>query len=163
TKLRLERCITGPLHVRANSDTTVELADCIVDAAATDGFAYAADAAGAAGAGVSLEECTVLGTGHAGLLRRASNCIFTVTLRAVRRQERCRLLSFVAAESTAPLRHKWQPDAAHPHALPEFTSTRFADPGYCQRRLATARVIREGAADGGEMGVMHALFQPQRE
>jgi hypothetical protein len=24
-------------------------------------------------------------------------------------------------------------------------------------------VIREGADDGGEMGVMHALFQPQRE
>ena len=23
--------------------------------------------------------------------------------------------------------------------------------------------IREGASDGGEMGVMHALFQPQRE
>ena len=25
------------------------------------------------------------------------------------------------------------------------------------------RSIREGADDGGEMGVMHALFQPQRE
>ena len=40
---------------------------------------------------------------------------------------------------------------------------RYADPGYCQLRGATAKVIRTGGDDEGEMGVMHALFQPQRE
>ena len=30
-------------------------------------------------------------------------------------------------------------------------------------RLATDKSIRQGASDEGEMGVMHALFQPQRE
>jgi hypothetical protein len=163
TKLRLERCIVGPLHVAANSDTTVEMVDCIVDAAPSAGFAYAADDTGAAGAEVTLEQCTVIGELHTELLRLASNCIFTNTVRAVRRQQGCLRFSFVPDGSITPRRHKCQPDAAHPHVLPEFTSTRFADPGYCQLRLATARVIREGADDGGEMGVMHALFQPQRE
>ena len=163
TKLRLERCIVGPLHVAANSDTTVELVDCIVDAADPDGFAYAADTAGAAGAEVTLEQCTVLGKLHTGLLRLASNCIFTAQVRAVRRQQGCIRFSFVPQDSITPRRFKCQPDAAHPQVRPEFTSSRFADPGYCQLRLATARVIREGASDGGEMGVLHELFQPQRE
>jgi hypothetical protein len=163
TKVRLERCVTGPLHVRANSDTTVELVDCIVDAAEPDGFAFAGDAAGAAGAEVTFEQCTVLGQLRTQLLRLASNSIFTAGVRVVRRQEGCMRFSFVPDGSITPRRHKCQPDAANPHALPEFTSTRFSDPGYCQLRLATARVIREGADDGGEMGVMHELFQPQRE
>ena len=47
--------------------------------------------------------------------------------------------------------------------IPHFTSLRFADPGYCQLGRATPRSIRQGADDEGEMGVMHALFQPQRE
>jgi hypothetical protein len=162
-KVRLERCITGPLHVRANSDTTVELVDCIVDAAEPDGFAYAGDASGAAGAEVTLEQCTVLGQLRTQLLRLASNSIFTASVKAVRRQEGCMRFCFLPEGSITPRRHRCQPDAAHPQALPEFTSTRFADPGYCQLRLATEGVIREGAEDGGEMGVMHALFQPQRE
>ena len=32
-----------------------------------------------------------------------------------------------------------------------------------QLRRATDRTIREGAHDEGEMGVLHALYQPQRE
>jgi hypothetical protein len=162
-KIQLQRCITGPMQVRADSKTTVELEDCIVDAATNDGIAYAEDAGGGAGAEITLKECTVIGELHTGLLRLASNCIFTSTVRALRRQQGCMRFSFVPEGSITPRRYKCQPDAAHPHALPEFTSTRFADPGYCQLRLATARVIREGADDGGEMGVMHALFQPQRE
>ena len=30
-------------------------------------------------------------------------------------------------------------------------------------RIATDEVIREGADDEGEIGVMHPLYQPQRE
>jgi hypothetical protein len=47
--------------------------------------------------------------------------------------------------------------------LPHFTSLRYGDPGYAQLRGATDRVIREGAEDEGEIGVMHPLYQPQRE
>jgi hypothetical protein len=42
-------------------------------------------------------------------------------------------------------------------------SPRYRDPGYGQLRQATDKSIRQGATDEGEMGVMHALFQPQRE
>jgi hypothetical protein len=55
------------------------------------------------------------------------------------------------------------PDAKNPHALPHFTSQRFGDPGYAQLRSTTDKAIREGASDGGEIGVMHPLYQPQRE
>ena len=56
-----------------------------------------------------------------------------------------------------------EPDAANPQVLPHFTSLRYGEPGYGQLRIATSKVIREGASDGGEMGVMHPLLQPQRE
>jgi hypothetical protein len=55
------------------------------------------------------------------------------------------------------------PDAVHPDSLPHFTSLRYGDPGYAQLQRATGREIREGASDEGEMGVMHALYQPMRE
>ena len=71
--------------------------------------------------------------------------------------------SFVPMGSITPRRYRCQPDATHPDALPRFTSLRYADPGYCQLRSATTKLIRQGAEDEGEMGVMHALFQPQRE
>jgi hypothetical protein len=47
--------------------------------------------------------------------------------------------------------------------LPHFTSLRYGDPGYIQLRAATDAAIRQGADDESEMGVLHALFQPQRE
>ena len=70
---------------------------------------------------------------------------------------------FVPAGSITPRRFRCQPDGERPDVLPHFTSLRYADPGYCQLRSITSPLIREGAEDGGEMGVMHALFQPQRE
>ena len=47
--------------------------------------------------------------------------------------------------------------------LPHFTSLRYGDPAYGQLRRVTDRVDPQGADDDGEMGVLHALFQPQRE
>jgi hypothetical protein len=46
---------------------------------------------------------------------------------------------------------------------PHFTSLRYGDSGYCQLRLSTSEEIRRGAHDEGEMGVLHGLYQPQRE
>jgi hypothetical protein len=159
----LERCITGALHVIGESDVTIKLKECIVDAAAEGGIAFATDATGAAGAEITLEDCTVIGAVHTRLMRLASNCIFTTPVSAERRQDGCMRFSFVPAGSITPRRYRCQPDATHPQVLPHFTSLRYGEPGYCQLRAATARVIREGASDGGEMGVMHPLLQPQRE
>jgi hypothetical protein len=71
--------------------------------------------------------------------------------------------SFVPSGSLVPQRFHCVPDAAHPDALPHFTSQRYADPGYAQLRGATDRAIRDGADDGSEIGVMRPLCQPLRE
>ncbi|NOZ51812.1 MAG: hypothetical protein GXP08_01520 [Gammaproteobacteria bacterium] len=46
---------------------------------------------------------------------------------------------------------------------PQFNSTRYATPIYCQLSAICAEEIRRGADDESEMGVFHNLFQPQRE
>jgi hypothetical protein len=172
-KVTLERCITGSLQVTTDAEVIVR--DSIVDANAPDAVAYAADAAGAPGAELALTECTVVGKVHAKLMRLASNCIFFARLGeapaetwiapliAERRQQGCVRFSYVPAGSITPRRFRCVPDAAHPAALPQFTSLRYGDPGYGQLRSTTDRSIRAGAESDGEMGVLHPLFQPQRE
>ena len=70
---------------------------------------------------------------------------------------------FVPRRSITPRRHRCVPDAAHPTVLPHFTSLRYGTPGYIQLRAITDPAIRQGADDEGEMGVLHPLYQPQRE
>jgi hypothetical protein len=148
--------------------------DSIVDACAPDLVAYAGATAGAAGAAITLNECTVVGQLFARQVTLASNCIFfarpaaadpptAAPVRVERRQEGCIRFSFVPAGSITPRRHQCQPDADHAGILPHFTSLRYGDPGYGQLRGVTSPAIRQGASDEGEMGVLHALFQPQRE
>jgi hypothetical protein len=174
TTVRLERCITGPLHVAAESDVTVELLDSIVDAGSPEVTAYAGTAADQPGAEITVHECTVIGKVHARLVRLAENSIFfarvaagdppsAVPVRVERRQEGCMRFCFVPPGSITPRRHRCQPEADSSDLLPHFTSLRYGDPGYCQLRSATPRAIRHGSDDEGEIGVMHALFQPQRE
>ncbi len=70
---------------------------------------------------------------------------------------------YVAPGSITPRRFHCVPDADHPTAFPHFTSLRYGDAAYGQLRRSTDVAIREGADDGGEMGVLHSLMQPQRE
>jgi hypothetical protein len=65
----------------------------------------------------------VIGELRTGLLRLASNCIFTGAVHVSRRQEGCMRFSFVPGDSITPRRYRCQPDAAHPEVLPQFTST----------------------------------------
>jgi len=172
-KVRLERCIVGGLRVHA--DVEIELLECIVDAGARDSVAFAAVDGASPGGEVTLTDCTVVGKLHTKLLRLASNTIFFARLGsgagetwkapvwAERKQEGCVRFSWVPPGSLTPRRFRCLPDDQHPDALPHFTSLRYGEPGYAQLRGATAKVIREGAHDEGEIGVMHPLYQPQRE
>lgn len=162
TVVKLERCITGTVQIVADAAASLALEDCIVDAAGAGLVAYGG-VAGGRGAEVTLENCTVIGVLDTELLRLGSNCIFTEALAVARRQDGCLRFSYVPEGSGTPRRFRCQPDSEHAAVRPHFTSLRFADPGYCQLRAASHRAIREGADDGGEMGVMHALHQPQRE
>jgi hypothetical protein len=169
-ELTMERCITGPLKIAA--DAQVTLSDCIVDAGAADGVAFESDTAGAPGGELSVDKCTVVGRVHTRRMKLAENSIFFAAqgpaagdapVIAERRQEGCVRFCYVPSGSITPRRFHCVPDDAHPAALPNFTSLRYGDPGYGQLRHATDKSIREGAEDGGEMGVLHDLFQPMRE
>jgi len=46
---------------------------------------------------------------------------------------------------------------------PQFNSTRYGTPTYCQLAHTCAEEIKRGADDESEMGVFHDLHQPQRE
>jgi len=173
-KITLERCITGPLQVVAG-DAEVTLTDCIVDAGAPENAVYAADAAAAPGAELTVTDCTLIGKVRTKLIRLASNSIFfarlgpapgetwTAPLIAERRQEGCVRFSYLPPGSVTPRRFRCVPDARDPMALPHFTSLRYGDSGYGQLRRATSKSIRQGAEDENEMGVLHALAQAQRE
>jgi hypothetical protein len=45
---------------------------------------------------------------------------------------------------------------------PQFESTRYGRPTYCQLAEACPEEIERGADDESEMGVFHDLYQPQR-
>ncbi|KYC37267.1 hypothetical protein WA1_47490 [Scytonema hofmannii PCC 7110] len=46
---------------------------------------------------------------------------------------------------------------------PQFNSTRYGTPTYCQLANTCAGEIKQGADDESEMGVFHDLYQPQRD
>jgi hypothetical protein len=172
-KVTLARCITGPILVAA--DTEIALKDCIVDAGAPENVAYAGNSAGGPGGTLTVEECTLVGKVHAKLVELASSSIFFANLGpapgetwaapviAERRQEGCMRFSFVPKGSITPRRYRCVPDDAHPDVQPHFTSLRYGDAAYGQLRRVTDLAIRACAEDEGEMGVLHALFEPQRE
>ena len=175
--IEMERCISGPIHLAA--DAEIEMRQCIVDAAAPHAVAWRAPGNTAAdelraGGSVSMESCTVIGKVHTRQLTLASDCLFVAALAAVgdswdaplwveRRQQGCVRFSFVPPGARTPRRFHCQPVAGDKRTRPHFTSLRYGDAGYCQLREATPDSIRRGAHDESEMGVMHDLYQPQRE
>jgi hypothetical protein len=182
TKVTLEQCIVGPLRVHAN--TAISITDCIVDAGAPDAIAFEG-VAGAIqgpdpknhprpGAELTIIDSTVIGKLHVRLMRLASDTIFFARLApggdhwpgplwVKRRQEGCVRFCFTPKDSLLPHHYQCVPNDEHPDAWPHFTSLRYGDSGYAQLRRSTDRAVREGASDGGEIGVMHPLHQPQRE
>ena len=171
TTVTFEQCIVGALRVVG--DAQVHLVDCIVDAGSPEAVAFEDVTAGGTGAEMIIRDSTVIGKLHLRLMRLASNTIFFARLAAVdlwkaplwieRKQEGCVRFCFVPEGSLVPQRFRCVPDEKHRGALPHFTSLRYGDPGYAQLQRAIEKTIREGADDGGEIGVMHPLHQPQRE
>lgn len=170
----LEKCVTGPLHVAA--DAEIELRECIVDATVSDLIAVRApgpDELLASGA-MTMESCTVIGKIHTRQMTLASDCLFLASLAGAgdawsaplwveRRQKGCIRFSWVPPGSRTPRRYHCQPQKGDVLARPHFTSLRYGDAAYCQLREVTPDSIRRGAHDESEMGVLHGLYQPQRE
>jgi hypothetical protein len=156
------RSVVGPLRVREGSTTHVE--DSTVDACDVQRRAYASTVGALTPGGpLTIEAGTVIGEIRSESLT-ASNSILLATVIVNRRQEGCLRFSFAPLDSTAPRRHKCQPEPGAGNVnFPRFTSLRYGAPAYCQLTKRTPDAIRRGADDESEMGVFHSLFQPQRE
>lgn len=174
TNIELERCITAPLHIIA--DAKVSLRECIVDATAKNFVAFRGPGTNALaeGAALTLESCTVIGKVHTRQLTLASDCLFVAALTngsdtwkaplwAERRQQGCVRFSYIPLGSRTPARYHCQPEDEKQQTWPQFTSLRYGDSGYCQLLQSTSDKVRRGAHDESEMGVLHGLYQPQRE
>jgi hypothetical protein len=72
----------------------------------------------------------------------------------------------VAREASLPEPSQAEIDAARQRererVRPQFNSTRYSKPIYCQLAHTCASEISRGAEDESEMGVFHDLYQPQR-
>ncbi|MEO8411534.1 MAG: hypothetical protein ABI478_13280, partial [Propionivibrio sp.] len=167
----LTRCIVGA--IRSHERTTISAVDCLIDATARDGTAYAAMDGTAPGAALSLDACTVIGKIHASEIGLISNTILlaapaggdTWAVRAARKQIGCVRFSWLPFAAIVPTRHRCQPDSAAGalRIAPRFTSLRYGTPAYGQLTTATPAEILRGADDESEMGVFHHLSGALRE
>jgi hypothetical protein len=166
----VERSVLG--GIRAVEGASVRLVDSVVDAGSSSAVAYAAMNSTAAGGPLQVEASTVVGRVRcAGL--EASDSLFlaragagwTAPVESSRLQEGCVRFSFVPVAARVPRRHRCAPTAAADEArtTPLFASLRYGDPDYGLLHPATAREVRTGASDGGEMGAFHHVNQPRRE
>jgi len=172
-KVEIDRCLLGPLHVVSGAG--VSISNSVVDATDSHLVAYRGPTGDlAAGGGLSIGDSTIIGKVHASEITLASNTIFVSALAtagetwkapvwADRKQSGCMRFSYVPAGSRTPRRYRCQPEDGGPPVRPHFSSLRFGDPAYCQLLQATPDAIRRGADDESEMGVLHGLYQPQRE
>jgi hypothetical protein len=124
---------------------------------------------------LTVQRTTVFGIIDVNSIELASNSIFNNCVNVGRRQLGCMRFCYVPAGCRTPRRYHCQPDlviqaAAGANAIaneklrvqPQFTSTRYGNPGYAQLGLQCAAEIVRGADDESEMGAFHDLFQPQR-
>jgi hypothetical protein len=189
--LTIEHSIVGAIQVDRDEvkrdPLVMRIRDSIVDATGADLVAVGAPASLCAHASIVLQRCTVIGEIQTRAIDLAENCILIGTVRVCRRQSGCVRFSYVRPGSRTPRRYECQPDlvekaaqtlvvtgklsAAEGDALveserlrvrPQFTSTRYGQPAYCQLAARCAAEIKRGADDESEIGVFHDLYQFQR-
>ncbi len=168
----------------------IRISDSIVDATSPKRVALGAPESLCAYAVLTIKRSTVFGQVQTHAIELAENSIFMGSILACRRQQGCMRFCYVPPGSRTPRRYECQPDLVEnavralfgngnlsPQAAqerdamlererlrvePEFNSTRYGAPTYCQLADACACEIKRGADDESEMGVFHDLYQPQR-
>jgi hypothetical protein len=168
----------------------IRISDSIVDATSPERIALGAPERLCAYAVLTIKRSTVFGKIQTEAIALAENSIFVGSVLACRKQRGCVRFCYVTPGSRTPRRYECQPDlvenAVRAHfgsgalsaeqtkerdlmlererlrVQPEFNSTRYGSPAYCQLANACACEIKRGADDESEMGVFHDLYQPQR-
>ena len=169
----IDHCLVGPLQLPGDI-VGLTVQDSVLDGASGPAIA-APDAADPFGPPTTLERVTVFGPAHMRELRVASEILFTAPVQVQRLQTGMVRFSYIPDGSQTPRRYRCQPDLAVATAAangqealratlqPQFTSTRYGDPGYAQLSPQCPPAISAGAESGTEMGALHDLLQSQRE
>jgi hypothetical protein len=187
-RVKIEHSILGSIEVTANEKKTepirIDVTDSIWDATSLEREVLSGADGEIAYARLNIARCTVFGRVLVHQLDLAENCIFASRVQVARRQAGCVRFCYVPPGSRTPGRYECQPDlvdkavreefgqgaegenaqeAERLRVEPEFNSTRYGTPTYCQLANSCAEEIKRGADDESEMGAFHDLFQPQRE
>jgi hypothetical protein len=183
--VRIEHSILGGIRVEADEVKTepvcLHISDSIVDATSKELAALVSGTLPIAYARLTIIRSTVIGEIHTHAIELAENCIFNSKVRVARRQQGCVRFSYLPPGSRVPRKYECQPDLVIAgikdagikdkdeemrealRVRPQFNSTRYGTPTYCQLAEACADEIKRGADDESEMGVFHDLYQPQRD
>jgi hypothetical protein len=169
----IDHSLVGPLQLPGDS-VGLTVQDSVLDGASGPAIA-APDATDPFGPPTTLERVTVFGPAYMRELRVASEVICTAPVQVQRLQTGMVRFSYIPDGSQTPRRYRCQPDLAvatdavngqearRATLQPQFTSTRYGDPGYAQLSPQCPREISTGAESGTEMGALHDLLQAQRE
>jgi hypothetical protein len=165
--------------------------DSILDATSSELEALDAPGCPVAHARLTILRSTVFGQVMVHSINLAENTIFDGLVTTARRQQGCVRFCYVPYRSKTPRRYNCQPDLVEAlvtqklrdtatsipteaeleaarqqerdRVMPQFNSTRYSTPTYCQLSRTCAEEIERGADDESEMGIFHNLFQPQRD
>ena len=189
--VRIEHSIVGAIQINRDEvrlePCRLQVSDSILDATSPSGVVLGAPESLCAISVLDIRRCTVFGQVQTHAIELAENCIFMSTVLACRRQDGCVRFCYLPADSRTPRRYECQPDLvlrkvtalaqrdglstrqkttlllqARERVEPEFNSTRYGAPAYCQLADRCARDITAGADDASELGAFHDLYQPQR-
>lgn len=165
----------------------LSISDSILDATSLEREALSAPGCLFAPVNLTMQRSTVFGQIHAHAIVLAENCLFDGLVKVARRQQGCLRFCYVLPGSRTPRRYHCQPDLVEQALVeqvnagnlaaadqgnaqsferdrvrPQFNNTRYGTPTYCQLAATCAIELTRGADDESEMGVFHALYQPQR-
>ena len=188
--LTIEHSILGGIQVTRDEvrldPMVLHISDSILDATGHDRVALGAPQKECAYASLTMLRTTVFGRIRTQAITLAANSIFMGKVFVCRAQKGCIRFCYIHPGSRTPRRYECQPDAvvaavaALPagqmtpaernvfshneqwRARPQFNSTRYGAPGYCQLASSCAKEISAGADDESELGVFHDLYQSQR-
>jgi len=187
----IEQSIVGSIQVQQDEveaePIEIRVSDSVLDATSSEREALGAPGWPLAHTVLTIARATVFGRIQTHAIDLAENSIFVGQIRVGRRQRGCMRFCYVTPGSRTPRRYRCQPDLVEkpilerlePNELtpdererqlarerlrvrPQFESTLYGKPTYCQLAKSCAEEIVRGADDESEMGVFHDLYQPQR-
>jgi len=190
-RLMIEHSILGSISIYQDEvhmePVPILISDSILDATSEEREALSAPGCAVASATLTIARSTVFGEIHTHAIELAENCLFNGRIKVARRQQGCMRFCSVTLPSRTPRRYNCQPDLVdqavaelvaqgklpkgeqqsaqtfeRDRVRPQFNSTRYGTPTYCQLAATCVAEITRGADDESEMGVFHDLYQPQR-